>query len=270
MRLRTIILLLLIISSLAGNGQLITEKLKVIPGTYTTVAVDNLGSIYLLNKNNQLKKLNEKGDSIAVYNNVKKLGTASLLDVSNPLKVLLYYQNFATLVMLDRLLTPVNSIDLRQQQIFNAEAVGLSYDGKIWLYDNMENVLKKIDDKGSLLSKTPDFRQLFNETPAPQQIIDRNKQVYIYDSARGIYIFDYYGAYKGKIAITHWRNLRITDRYIYGNDDDRFYRYTLHSLKFEEWPIPGALKYKQQYIFEDGLLYAPDAEGLSIYSYLLK
>ncbi|SDC82391.1 hypothetical protein [Niabella drilacis] len=266
MRLRTSILLFLTFLVKAGSGQLVTEKIRTLPGSYTMVAIDNLESIYLLSTNNQLKKLNENGDSVAVYNNVKKLGQPSLLDVSNPLRVLLYYRNFATLVMLDRLLTPVNSIDLRRQQIFNAEAVGLSYDGKIWLYDNMENVLKKIDDKGSILSRTPDFRQLFNETPAPQQIIDRNKQVYIYDSARGIYTFDYYGAYKGKIAITHWRNLRITDKYIYGNDNDRFYRYTLYSLKFEEWPIPGPLKNKQQYIFEEGFLYTLDAAGISIYS----
>ncbi|MGJ7030845.1 hypothetical protein [Niabella hirudinis] len=266
MRLPAAILLLTMFLVKNGSSQPVTEKRGVIPGSFIKLAVDNLGSIYLLSTNNQLKKLDEKGDSVAVYNNVKKLGTASLLDVSNPLRVLLYYQDFATLVMLDRLLTPVNSIDLRQQQIFNAAATGLSYDGKIWLYDNMENVLKKINDNGSVLLKTPDFRQLFNETPEPQQIIDRNKQVYIYDTARGIYLFDYYGAYKGKIAITHWRNLRITSKYIYGNDKDRFYRYTLHSLKFEEWPIPDALKNKQQYLFEDGLLYTLDTDGVAIYS----
>ncbi|WP_018630435.1 hypothetical protein [Niabella aurantiaca] len=267
MSLRSFILLCVLGLPVMANGQLTTEKLKTIPGSYTSVAVDNLESIYLLSTNNQLKKLDEKGDSVAVYNNVKKLGTASMLDVSNPLRVLLYYRNFATLVMLDRLLTPVNIIDLRQQQIFNANAVGLSYDGKIWLYDNMEGVLKKIDDKGNILSKTPDFRQLFNAPPAPQQIIDRNKLIYLYDTARGIYTFDYYGAYKGKIAITNWQNLRITDKYIYGNDAGRFYRYTLNSLKFEEWPIPEGLKNKRQYIFEDGLLYVLDREGLSVYTY---
>lgn len=252
--------------SLMVSGQPAIEKLRTLPGNYAFAAVDNLEQIYLLGTNNQLKKLNEKGDSVAVYNNVKKLGAASLLDVSNPLRVLLYYKNFATVVMLDRLLSPVNNIDLRRQQVFNAEAVGLSYDGKIWLYDNMENVLKKIDESGKVLSKTPDFRQLFNEPLAPQQVIDRNKLIYLYDSAHGIYTFDYYGAYKGRIAITHWRNLRITDKYIYGNDAGRFYRYALSSLKFEEWPIPEAIQHKQQYIFEDGLLYVLDAEGLSVYS----
>ncbi|WP_300600161.1 hypothetical protein [Niabella sp.] len=266
MKCRFVLLPIVLLLWVTVNGQLSLEKLRTFPGNYASMAVDNLENIYLLGSNNQLKKLNEKGDSVAVYNNIKKLGAASLLDVSNPLRVLLYYKNFATVVMLDRLLSPVNNIDLRRQQIFNAEAVGLSYDGKIWLYDNMENVLKKVDENGTILSKTPDFRQIFNEAPAPQQIIDRNKLIYLYDSARGIYTFDYYGAYKGKIAITRWQNLHITDKYIYGNDAGRFYRYTLNSLKFEEWTIPGVIQNKRQYIFEDGLLYVLDAEGLSVYS----
>ncbi|MBZ4189667.1 hypothetical protein [Niabella beijingensis] len=266
---RLFILMVCCISLNAVNGQLTTEKIKTIPGNYVAVAADNLENIYLLTASNQLKKLNEKGDSVAVYNNVKKLGEASLLDVSNPLRVLLYYRNFATLVMLDRLLNAVNTIDLRAQHIFNAEAVGLSYDGKIWLYDNMENVLKKIDDKGSVLFKTPDFRQLFNDAPAPQQIIDRNKLIYIYDSARGIYIFDYYGTYKGKLAITNWQDLRITDKYIFGNDNNRFYRYTLNTLKFEEWPIPDALKNARQYILGEQTLYVLNNDELSLYSFRL-
>ncbi|MCF3111005.1 hypothetical protein LL912_19620 [Niabella sp. CC-SYL272] len=260
------LLIIVLLLYVTVNGQLSVEKLRSLPGNYTFMAVDNLENLYLLNANNQLKKLNEKGDSVAVYNNVKKLGTASLLDVSNPLRVLLYYKNFATIVMLDRVLSPVNNIDLRRQQIFNAEAVGLSYDGKIWLYDNMENALKKIDDNGNILSKTPDFRQLFSETLTPLQVIDRNKLIYLYDSTQGIYTFDYYGAYKGRIAITHWRNLRITDKYIYGNDAGRFYRYTLNTLKFDEWPIPAAIQGKRQYVFEDGRLYVLDADGLSVYS----
>ncbi|ANH83396.1 hypothetical protein A8C56_22570 [Niabella ginsenosidivorans] len=262
-----ILLALKLLLVTAAQAQLVVQQQKTIPGNYTTVAVDNLENIYLVSATNQLKKLSETGDSVAVYNNVKKLGEATLLDVSNPLRVLIYYQSFATVVMLDRLLSPVNTIDLRKQNIFNVQAIGLSYDGKIWLYDNMESMLKKINDDGSVLLKTPDFRQLFSETISPKQIIDRNQLVYLYDPAQGIYTFDYYGTYKGKLAITNWQHLRITDKYIFGNDDSRFYRYTFSSMKYDEWPIPDMLKTKNRYIFEDGRLYVLDAAGLTLYSY---
>lgn len=80
---------------------------------------------------------------MGIYNDVKKFGQATLIDVSNPLKILLYYKDFATVVMLDRFLNSVNSIDLRKQNTLQAKAIGQSYDNKIWVYDEMENKLKK-------------------------------------------------------------------------------------------------------------------------------
>ena len=121
------------------------EKVKTIPGNYVSFSVDNMDNIYLLNASNQLKKINAAGDSVAVFNNIKKFGEATLVDVSNPLKILLYYKSFATIVVLDGMLNQKNVIDLRKKNIFKVNAIGLSYDGKIWLYDEMDNVLKKID-----------------------------------------------------------------------------------------------------------------------------
>src|SRR5690606_8719643 len=123
-------------------------------------------------------------DSPAIFNDVKRFGQASLIDVSNPLKVLLYYENFSSIVMLDRFLNVRNSIDLRKQNIFQVKAIGQSYDNKIWLYDEVNNRLKKIDEDGKLLLETPDFRQLFDEAPSPQYIFDKDQFVYLYDSTR--------------------------------------------------------------------------------------
>ncbi|HRX94064.1 MAG TPA: hypothetical protein P5158_08115, partial [Chitinophagaceae bacterium] len=58
--------------------------IKKINADVTTFAVDNLDNIFILNSRNQLKKLNANGDSVAIYNDVKRFGQASLIDVSNP------------------------------------------------------------------------------------------------------------------------------------------------------------------------------------------
>src|SRR5215212_6022306 len=67
------------------------KLIAVIKGDVVDFAVDNLDNIYVLNSTDQLKKYNARGDSIAVFNNVKKFGRISTIDASNPLKVLLYY-----------------------------------------------------------------------------------------------------------------------------------------------------------------------------------
>ncbi|RYG41475.1 MAG: hypothetical protein EOO01_25065, partial [Chitinophagaceae bacterium] len=168
---------LLLMGSLTLSAQTDTsfKLVRLIKGDIVAFTVDNLDNIYILGSTNQVKKLNPNGDSMAVFNDVKKFGQAGLIDVSNPLKVLLYYQDFATVVALDRLLNVRNTIELRKQGIQQVRAIAQSYDNKIWLYDEMESKLKKIDEDGKLLQETPDFRQLFGQAPVPQKIFDQDQ-----------------------------------------------------------------------------------------------
>ncbi|MGC4232206.1 MAG: hypothetical protein QM594_04440 [Niabella sp.] len=242
------------------------QKLKTVTGDYASFSVDNLDNIYLLSASNQLKKLNPGGDSVSVFNDIKKFGEATLVDVSNPVKIMLYYKGFSTIVVLDGMLNLKNTIDLRRKNIFNATAAGLSYDGKIWLYDDMDNVLKKLDDEGNVLFKTADFRQIFDKVLAPVKIFDQNQYVYLYDSLQGIYVFDYYGSYKNKIDITGWENLHITGKYIYGAASNTLYRYNISTFKYEEWPVPGVLQGFKQLFIKNNKLYALGKDGLDIYS----
>src|ERR1700753_28195 len=124
------------------------KSVRSIEGDIVAFTVDNLDNVYLLSSTGQVKKLDANGDSVAVFNDIKKYGEATLIDVSNPLKVLLYYKDFTTIVVLDRFLTVRNTIDLRQQNILQVTAIGQSYDNRIWLYDELENKLKKIDEDG--------------------------------------------------------------------------------------------------------------------------
>lgn len=147
------------------------QHIKTIKGDITSFTVDNLDNIYILNSSDQLKKLDADGDSIGVYNDVRKFGKVSYIDVSNPLRVMLYYKDFSTVVVLDRLLNIRNSIDLRQQNIFQVQALSLSYDNKIWLYDEMENKLKKLMKMGNYFSKQPIFGNCLTRHPYLQALL---------------------------------------------------------------------------------------------------
>ena len=136
--------------------------LKKIEYPISSFEVDNLGELYVINIDNQLKKFNEKGDSVGVFNEVKKYGKLSYVEAQNPWKAILFYQNFSTIVLLDKYLNVLGNINLRSKNIFQVKAVTTSYDNNIWLYDEQENKLKKIDDNGTVLSQTVDFRQLFD------------------------------------------------------------------------------------------------------------
>ncbi len=215
------------------------QFIKSIKGNFTYFNVDNLDNIYLITDNNQLKKLTATGDSVAVFNDVKKYGNPDFIDVTNPLKALLYYKNYSTVVVLDRLLTVRNNINFRKQNIFYVNNVTLSYDNYIWIFDEEDYKLKKIDEEGKLLQASTDWRMLFDTVPAPVKIIDRDNFVYLYDPEKGFYIFDYYSGFKNRLAFLNWTNVEVNGNTVYGFKNNKLYSYQLKSLQLKEYNLPA-------------------------------
>lgn len=201
-----------------GDTVLHLQPEKIIAGSYTNFYIDNLGNIYLVTKNNQVKKLNQKLDSAGVFNDVRRYGDIYLLDVSNPLKIIVYYKDFTTIAVLDRYLNIRNTLDLRVSGILQAKAVAQSYDNNYWVFDELDNTIKKIDDNGTILLQSADFRNLFGETYSPNRIIDESGFLYLYDEKKGWLLFDYYGAYKQHIDLAGWRDVQVSGSNLLGRD----------------------------------------------------
>src|SRR5439155_8038792 len=237
----TNIILIIIPSSVLLDGRaqkdLPNKLIASIQDDIVEYAVDNIDNVFILTGTDQLKKYSVNGDSVAVFNNVKKFGKVSTVDVSNPLKVLLYYKDFSTIVVLDRLLTIRNTIDLRQQNIFQVNAIGQSYDNNIWVYDEGNSKLKKINDEGKTLLETSDFRLLFDQAPHIKNIFDQDGFVYLYDPQQNVFVFDYYGALRNKIIIGGWSNFKVVEKFIYGTNNDTLHRYNITTFMQDDEKI---------------------------------
>jgi len=242
------------------------QLVNVIKGGYTDFSVDNLGNILLLDSNNQLKKLSPAGDSIAIFNDVRKYGKVYSIDAGNPLKILLYYRDFGTIVVLDRLLNIRTTIDLRKQNIFQAKAICQSYDNAVWVYDEGEAKLKRLADDGTIIDQTGDFRLQLDEAPSPTFIDDHDRLVYLYDSSKGLLVFDYFGTLKNKLAFTGWQDFQLAGKYIVGRKGVLLERYQLSSLSLEEKLLPGILKNTDKIRIAGDRLFCLRGGRLYIYS----
>ena len=266
---RIFLTILIILTQLIGAAQ--TDTLfriqKTYPGDVTDFSVDNLGNIFIVYQNGQLKKMSQLGDSLAVFNNVRRNGKLHSIDVSNPLKILLYYQDFNTVVILDRLLNPRATIDLRQFNLFRVKTIGQSYDNNIWVFDEIENKLKRISDDGRTLDQFTDFRILFDSTPSPQYIIDQNRQLYLYDSLKGVYIFDYYGAFKNRVQLRGWTDFSVINNFIFGRDSQFLYRYEPGTLDLRKYPIPSEIRNSKKMVFSAGKLFVLRNNKLQLYQF---
>lgn len=236
---------------------------KTLAGDFSYFTVDNLDNIYLVsNTTNQLKKLNSNGDSAGVFNNVRKYGKLFSIDVTNPLKILIYYKNFATIVVLDRFLNVRNTINLGKKNIFKVKAIATSYDNNIWLFDEGDSKLKKIDENGEVLMETVDFRNLFDTVPSPVQISDQDGFLYLYDSAKGFYTFDYYGALKNNIPFLNWQNTAVIGKSLFGFSDSLLYHYQTGSLKLKQYSLPDFFKTALQIKVVANKVYLLQKEGI--------
>lgn len=224
--------------------------------------------MYLITAGNQLKKLNAKGDSLSVYNNVKKYGPLSQIDVSNPLKILLYYKNFSTAVLLSRQLTFLSSLNLRNLGLFGVSTIATSYDNNIWLFDEQDFKLKKVNESGTILQESVDWRNLFDEVPQPEKIIDQDNFVYLYDAKKGFYIFDYYGTLKSNLPFLNWAQVSVFKNTLYGFLNNELITYQTGSLQTKTYKLP---QYLQQYIsiqIINGKMYVLKETGVFIYQIL--
>ena len=238
-----------------------------IAGSFTDFAVDNLGNIYVLTPGNQLQKYGPSGDSLAIFNDVRRYGNISFLDVTNPLKILLYYEEFGTIVMVDRFLNILNTIDLRKQNLFQIKSIGLAYDNNIWIYDELEAKLKRIADDGSLITETTDIRQLTDSAPDPQFLTDQSGLVYLYDRSKGAYAFDHYGAFQKYIPLPNWKDFTVIDQMLFGRDDHYFYKYIGLGRAIERSAIPAGWQPAIKIIVMPKMIYVLKRDGVHVYQH---
>jgi hypothetical protein len=240
--------------------------IKTYTGNIADVAMDNLDNLYIISSTGQIKKLNAAGDSAGVYNQVKNYGKLYSIDVSNPLKLLLFYKDFSTVVILDRFLANQSMLDLKKSSVLSPSAIGNSYDSKIWVYDEYDNKLKKIDEQGNKLSETADFRTVFNQSISPQKILNDNGLVYLADTANGVFVFDNYGSFKKKIPVKNWQTITIANNNIISATGDMINVFNSSTQLQTQKRVPFFKPYLHSFITASKLVNFSD-NSIQIYQY---
>ncbi len=228
--------------------------------------VNSLGELFLINTNNQLKKIDETGDSVGVFNMVTKYGKLTYVEAQNPWRTILFYRNFSTIVLLDKFLNVLTNINLKKENIFKVNAVTSAYDNNLWLYDEQDNKLKKIDNVGNILFESFDMRRVLDSVPQPVQLLDADGFVHLYDPEKGLYTFDYYGAFKNRLPFLHWKNFTVINKILYGFDEHFFYTCPLNSFNLKQYPLPSAFADYNTIKIENSKIYLLKNGQLSVYA----
>lgn len=191
-------------AGLPARAQTDTFRLALsMPAQIRFATADNLGFIYLITQQNAIEKYTPDGRLLTRYSN-NRLGTAALLDVSNPLKVLVWYSDFRTVVFLDRSLTLLGELNLIGAGYPEVRSIAAAQDGNLWLYDEIRFQLRKISPAGETLFESQAMNQLQNGRLQISCLHDDGNEVLASDTAVGILQFDIYAQFQ---KILPWKGV---------------------------------------------------------------
>jgi hypothetical protein len=115
-------------------------------------SLDPYGNIFLSTNDGILTKYDEKGQILAEYTN-KRWGTPSVIDASNPMQIIVFYPAYQVIRVFNKNLIEIATLELIQLGFGQVTAVCAAADGGVWIYDNYQFGLRKLDKQGrSLLS----------------------------------------------------------------------------------------------------------------------
>ena len=179
--------------TLQGHAADSLRLIRSIPVAARLLSSDPLGNIYLVKENNTLLKLNNKGDSIGIFNEIKK-GKITQIDAGNPLRILLLFADYNQVVILNNVMTQKAILRLNSIGLNKVSCIANSADGSIWLYDQAFGTLLKVDEQLDLL-QTTNLRNIEENPLDPCMMSENERSLYIADTTDGIRKFDQFGFY---------------------------------------------------------------------------
>lgn len=106
------------------------------------VGIDAMGSFYYLKNNVFYKKLKHE---LWQFKNIA-LGKITKVDIQNPLKIVLFYQQFNTVILLDNQLNEIQGFDFSQNSIpILVSATGIASQNQIWIFNSLSQQIGLFD-----------------------------------------------------------------------------------------------------------------------------
>lgn len=106
------------------------------------IGVDGFGNCFYTKNNVVLKKVDS---AILQYQNLS-LGKITKVDILNPLKVILFYKEFNSIVVLDNQMNEIQRVDFSKlEDSIVASAIGISGQNKVWVFNSMNQQIGLYD-----------------------------------------------------------------------------------------------------------------------------
>lgn len=196
-----------------------------------------MGNIYIT-KGNLLEKYDSQGKFLRSYTN-KSFGNITSVDVSNPLRILVFYESFQQIIILDNMLVPsANPVSLESHGYLHTSLISSSHNNGMWIYDKQSFQIIRLDKNYQPISKSQNIVQHVASAVNPSFLLECNNNVFLYDTAIGILVFDIYGSYIKTIPLIGLSGFQVSNNDIIYFKDGKLRSYNIKTLYESEIILP--------------------------------
>ncbi|WP_293300368.1 hypothetical protein [Pedobacter sp. UBA4863] len=202
------------------------------------VYVDNLDNIYLLSAREELLKYDAKGKLKWRYSN-SRFGKLHSVDVSDPLRVVLFYADFQQVVVLNNNLNEITSYSFAKNGNLLVSAVASGNNSSLWIFDRASNALIKLSSSFTEDVRSANLFQIFDEVVDANKMAASDQYVFLQRKHEGVLQFDRFGGYVRELPIDSLSDFNITSNviaYLNGSDLIKYHPTTFERSK-QQLPV---------------------------------
>lgn len=226
---------------------------------------DKLGNFYVI-ENSEIKKYDSDGIFLLSYN-YKNLGTINYIDATDPFKVMLFQPEFLKIRTLDSRMNMQGEINLNYFNNLGLPKLAcVTDDGNFWIYDQQNQRLIKIDQKGTILLTGNSFNQFVDQSLNPKNLIAADNFLLMRNNDSTIFVFDKFGNYYRNIILSGLKNFQAGGNQLFYFKDDKMFSIDLNNLKESTLETPQ-LTGASQVRLEQHRLYVKRNNQLELYSF---
>jgi hypothetical protein len=233
----------------------------------SAASVDRRGTLYLADKDNNLRQLTTAGQPLNTYSPPQP-GHVAVLEAWNQNSVLVFYDDRQQVLLLDRFLAPLSEIRLADYVDGTVRTATLAPDGLLWLLDESNLVLREFDPQAlRLVQNTPLDLLIGRSRPDFRFLRQYQNNIYLVDRTSGIFVFDNLGNYRKKLPFTGLDFITFRGDELAYLSGGQLHFFHLYNLTERTQPLPADLDATtvRQVLLSDQYAYFVTAKGVQIY-----
>jgi len=227
------------------------------------VVTDNFANVYFV-ENDKFTKYDSKLTFVKEFSN-KNFGAITSADVTNPLRILLYYKEFGRIVFLDNTLSQ-NGEPLALEKLGYPLAIlaASSYDNGLWIYDQPTFELIRFNNNLEVSNRTGNLSQILGIQLQPNFLLEKDNRVFVNNPLTGILVFDVFGTYVKTVPVINLKTFQVMDDEIVYFSEGTLHAWNLKTSEITVYEEPVSDSAVNMRIERDAIV-VHDTASVSVY-----